>query len=417
MTNPTTAKPRVLIVDDDEYLVGLVREMMSGLPVEPFTACTGPEALALLDAGPAIDLLLCDLRMPGMDGIELIRHLALRRFGGALALLSGEDAGILDTARRLAAAHGLRVVGALRKPVTPEAIAELITRLDLRQPAAAGTQPARFGAGDLARGIAAGELVVHYQPRVELAGGFVTGVEALVRWQHPDRGLVYPGDFVHLAESAGLMHALTGAVIERALSQLAVWQGEGLQLKVSINATISTLADVSFPDALAALAKDKGVPMTNIVVEITESELLDRLDLTLDTLTRLRLKGVDLAIDDFGTGFASFEQLRQIPFTELKIDRQFVHGAHADPKRAAILASSLDLATRLGMATVGEGVEDPNDWDLLAQLGCREAQGYLIARPMQADRLADWIELWQGDPRIPGRAGVAGFASPPAAIA
>jgi EAL domain-containing protein (putative c-di-GMP-specific phosphodiesterase class I) len=203
------------------------------------------------------------------------------------------------------------------------------------------------------------------------------------------------------------MHALTGAVLERALSQLAVWQGEGLQLKVSLNATISTLADVSFPDALAALAQHTGIPMTNIVVEITESELLDRLDLTLDTLTRLRLKGVDLAIDDFGTGFASFEQLRQIPFTELKIDRQFVHGAHADPKRAAILASSLDLATRLGMATVGEGVEDPNDWDLLQRLGCREAQGYLIARPMPADRLPQWIERWQGDPRIVGAPAVA----------
>jgi EAL domain-containing protein (putative c-di-GMP-specific phosphodiesterase class I) len=400
MTNSTVARPRVMIVDDDEYLLGLVREMMNVLPVEPLTACGGAEALAQLETGPPVDLLLCDLRMPGMDGIEFIRHLAMRRFAGALALLSGEDAGILDTARRLAGAHGLRVVGALSKPVTPEAIAGLVARLDIRPPAA-GTQPQRFGPEDLARGIAADELVVHYQPRVELSGGFVTGVEALVRWQHPEHGLVYPGDFVPLAESAGLMQALTGAVLDRTLSQMAVWQGEGLLLKVGVNASISTLADVSFPDVLAALAREKGVAVTGIVVEITESELLDRLDLTLDTLIRLRLKGVDLSIDDFGTGFASLEQLRQIPFTELKIDRQFVHGAHADPKLAAILGSSLDLAARLQLSTVGEGVEDPSDWALLQQLGCREAQGYAIARPMPADRLADWIAGWPGDPRPP----------------
>lgn len=396
MSHNISSKPHVMLVDDEEIIVDLARELLADLPIELTTAMSGQEVLGRITEGRRVDLLLCDLNMPDMDGIELIRHLAMQNFQGAIALISAEDKGILDTAGRLAAAHRLRVVGVLSKPLKRAAVQALLDQLDLRQPTLKAQEVSTdIEPEELAHAISTGQMTGYYQPKVSIAQRTITGLECLARWQHPQRGLIYPGDFVPLAEANGLIPALTQAMFRVAFNQVAEWSRQGLFLTVSVNVCITDLADVSFPDMLQNLSRETGVPLSQIVIEVTESQILDRLYLTLDTLARLRLKGVGLAIDDFGTGFASLEQLSQIPFTQLKVDRQFVCGASGNDKLRAILETSLDLGARLGLSTVAEGVETAEDLDLLRRLGCQEVQGYFIARPMPAARVPAWSAQWQ----------------------
>jgi EAL domain-containing protein (putative c-di-GMP-specific phosphodiesterase class I) len=247
-------------------------------------------------------------------------------------------------------------------------------------------------AEDLGRGILAGELVAHYQPRVAAKDGRVRGVEALVRWQHPAAGLIPPGGFVPLAEQSGLIDDLTTAVLGQALDDLARWRRKGTDILVSLNATVDTLARLDFPDEVIEGAARRGVPPNRLVIEVTESRVTSQLDRVLETLTRLRLKGVGVAIDDFGTGYSTMEQLRRIPFTELKIDRAFVRGAEEDKTTRTILESSILLAKLLGMTSVAEGVETREELDVVVQAGCDEVQGYFFARPMPEHELVSWLD-------------------------
>jgi EAL domain-containing protein (putative c-di-GMP-specific phosphodiesterase class I)/ActR/RegA family two-component response regulator len=394
----SSASPTVIVVDDDDLMCDLAAHVIEAAGVSRVHTLTDPKrALALLDAGHQIDLLFCDLDMPEMDGVELLRHLAARSFQGGIVVLSGADASILSTAEQLAAAHHLRVFGAVSKPPALEKVVAILERWTTETTAgSSGTNANMISELDLRRAIQDDDLVLHYQPRINLVTGEVTGVEALVRWQHSLLGLVYPGDFIPMAEETGLIVPLTKVVLRKALNQAGRWLAAGLDLKVGVNVPVDSLAEVDFCDQVVAAAADAALPSSSVIVEVTESKLLDRLDRTLDTLVRMRLKGIGLAIDDFGTGFSSMAQLRQIPFTDLKVDRQFVDGAARDPRLRAFLETSLDLALRLGLSAVAEGVENLDDWELLRALNCHEAQGYFAAKPMPASALPEWIGNWRG---------------------
>ena len=387
----------ILLLDDDPFMLKLLRLMLRSLGYTLVTACaSGPEALDCLDspqAAPA--LILLDLNMPGMDGIEFVRHLVERRYGGALILVSGEDERMLQTAESLVRAHRLNVLGHLRKAITREGLAAL---LDKWAPHALG-QPAptqrAYRADELRAAIAHGELVNYYQPKVHVASGQVTGVEALVRWQHPLHGMVFPDQFIGVAEEHGLIDALTAVVLGAALAQARRWRDQGLALRVSINVSMDNLSSLGFPDFVASQADAAGVLPEQVVLEVTESRLKKDLRTPLEVLARLRLKRFGLSIDDFGTGHSSLAQLRDFPFDELKIDRSFVHGACRDDTLRAMYDASLGLAQQLGMNLVAEGVEDRRDWDFLRRTGCGMAQGYFIARPMPAEALPAWLQAWQ----------------------
>ena len=244
------------------------------------------------------------------------------------------------------------------------------------------------------RAIHAHELVNHYQPKVRMTTGEVVGVEVLVRWQHREFGLVLLKWFIPMAEQFGMLDELAGVVIQNALRQSRRWVSMGRSIDIAINISMSNLGSLDFPDRLAQMAGDVGLSLNNLILEITEAQVMTDPRSQLDILARLKLKGIRLSIDDFGTGYSNLAQLRDLPFDELKIDRGFVHQAGADPSRHAILTASIGLARKFGMQTVGEGVEDRKDWHVLRQAGCDIAQGYFIAKPMLGDALSGWLEAW-----------------------
>lgn len=392
---------RILALDDDAFMLKLLGHVLAELG-HTHVACheIGPEALAACDTpGGMPDLILLDINMPGMDGVEFVRHLAERQYLGSLILVSGEDDLMLRATEKLARAHNLSVLGSLHKPPIPARLSALLEQCLARCASSAAAGPRAPGktydAGTVHGAIARGELVNYYQPKVAVATGRVVGVEALVRWRHPEDGLVFPDRFIPVAEMHGLIGELTRVVLREALAQARRWQEAGLSLRVAVNVSMDDLAALEFADFVVAEAAAAGVSPRSLVLEVTESRLMQRLTTALDVLTRLRLKRFNLSIDDFGTGHSSLAQLRDIPFDELKIDQSFTHRAWRDERLRAMFEASLELSRRLGMEAVAEGVEDADDWNFLRTVACPVVQGYFITRPMPAADFPGWMEDWQ----------------------
>jgi diguanylate cyclase (GGDEF)-like protein len=235
------------------------------------------------------------------------------------------------------------------------------------------------------------QLDVHYQPKLELRTGAVIGVEALVRWNHPERGLLYPDVFLPLAEQAGLMRRLALRVLERSLRDLQDWRAAGLDLSVAVNLSVSNLQDVALPEQVEMLLDAFALPADSLILEITEDVLMADAARSQQVMAGLRGLGVRLSIDDYGTGYSSLSYLRALPVDELKLDRSFVSQLTSDERAAAIVRSTLQLSLDLGMSMVVEGVEDAATLAALRAWGCDYAQGYHIARPMPAEKFLDWF--------------------------
>ncbi len=253
----------------------------------------------------------------------------------------------------------------------------------------------------LRTGISRGELVVHYQPTVDLDTGAVQGVEALVRWRHPTEGLLPPGEFIPLAESSGLIDEVTSYVLDQALAQCRIWLTAGDPLRISVNVSARSLLDVTLPDRVSAALLRHDVPATLLELEITESAVLADPVRATAILSRLQQLGVSVSIDDFGTGYTSLSYLRDLPVNELKIDRSFVGRMLTSSKDAIIVRTSVELARRLGLRTVAEGVEDESTWRALQALNCELAQGFLVARPLPPEELTPWLSNHRRRPAIP----------------
>jgi EAL domain-containing protein (putative c-di-GMP-specific phosphodiesterase class I)/CheY-like chemotaxis protein len=399
----TRAIGSLLIVDDSmvqrAHAAALCREL--GVPLI-YEAASGREALELL--GLLVlppDLLIVDLEMPGMDGVQLIQQLAQRHLAIPLIVASGRELALIHSVEIMARNLGLPVLAGLQKPLVAPPLEVALQRFAQVARHAAEPLPAGPDAAEgisravLESAIACGEIRVHYQPKVDMRTGIVRGVEALARWHRHGVGFVRPDRFVALAEQEGLIYALTRSVMGQALSQAADWNARGLKLSMAINLSQRLLDRPSLVDEVAALVAQHGLRAEQLVLEITESTLADRMGTALGVLARLRLKGFGLSIDDYGTGFSSMQQLARIPFTELKIDRSFVHGAHQRNNLRVILQSALEMARQLGLVTVAEGVETLEDWRLLQQGGCSIGQGYLIAKPMPANEMLQWLKSHQ----------------------
>jgi diguanylate cyclase (GGDEF)-like protein len=244
---------------------------------------------------------------------------------------------------------------------------------------------------ELRAGIAGGQLVLHHQPQVDVATRRTVGVEALVRWQHPTRGLLAPLDFLPLAEVHGLMGVLTDAVLAQSIAQAAVWHRAGRGLRLSVNLSASNLLDTGLPDRVAQLLELHALPPSALVLEVTETVLLSDPDRSLAVVGALTELGAGVSIDDFGTGYASLTYLHQLPVQELKLDRSFTADLLTDSRAAAIVASTIRLAHQLGLRVVAEGVEDPATLVHLRALDCDESQGYLHSPPLPAAELEQWL--------------------------
>jgi len=396
VTNKSIIK--ILVLDDDPFTLKLLARMLENSGYSAVSTCdNGRAALELVDSpGVSPDLILLDLNMPEMDGVEFVRHLVGHRYTGSLILFSGEDEQMLRAAEKLVLAHKIPVLGHLLKPVKPEDLAVLIEKWNPSYQNYVPTKNLVRSAEDLRTAIANGELVNYYQPKVSLATGQVVGVETLVRWNHPRDGMVLPSKFIGVAESHGLIKDLTRMVLTGSLAQLKAWQEAGLSLQLSVNVSINSLVSLDFADFVFGLVTEAGVPPQQVMLEVSESWIpMNDLRAPLETMTRLRLKRFRLSVDEFGTGYSSAAQLRSIPFDELNIDRSFVHHASADKKVRAKYDTCLNIAKQLGTEVVAVGVEEIGDWDLLRSTGCDLAQGYFIANPMPAAELPGWIQAWQ----------------------
>jgi len=391
------SEPMLMLVDDDPFQLQVLQRQLAALGVSAVQACTsGASALhRLRGRDTSAMLLLLDLNMPGMDGVEFMRHLAEQHYQGALALVSGADHRVLETAAKLASAYQLHVLHHLHKPVASAVLGELLARWRGFVPAQVRHAARTRTPEEIERALRGNQLILHYQPKVSMADGALVGVEALVRWRHPTEGLLYPDSFIAVAESSGQIDALTRSVLSQAMGQARRWREAGMGLRVAVNVSMDNLARLDFPEFVLREAAHHGVPLTDLMLEVTESRLMRDALVPMDILTRLRLKHIGLSIDDFGTGHSSLAQLRDIPFDELKIDRGFVHGNRDQPTQRAIFAASLEMAHQLDMTAVAEGVEDRADWDFARAAGCDIAQGYFIGRPMPAEALPDWIRLWR----------------------
>jgi EAL domain-containing protein (putative c-di-GMP-specific phosphodiesterase class I) len=388
----------ILIVDDDSLAVELLVEQMAQLGfVSIRHAGDGAAALALIDETPnAFDFLLCDLNMPTMDGVELLRHLTQRQFEGGVVLMAEANGHLLESVESLGRLHALRMLGTLRKPVSGQALWKVLGHhIDLPTRREIGIASVlEITPDELERALGQGKLSLYYQPQVDVLTESIVGVESLVRWNHPRLGLVSPVRFIAQAEHLGLIDRLTERVFMAAIAQAAEWRAAGIALDVSVNVSMQNLQTLSLPDALFALAQRFGLPLDCLTLELNESQLVTNPASVLEILARLRMKGLGLAIDDFGTGYADLEHLSQLPFTELKIGRSFIVNAFHKTAAMAILKNTVSLAKRLGLKVVAEGVETEQQWELVKQIGCDLAQGYYIARPMSADQLVACLTHW-----------------------
>ncbi|WP_419761529.1 EAL domain-containing protein [Aeromonas jandaei] len=354
----------------------------------------GQEALELCQRH-SVDILFCDLRMPGMDGMALLRRLSLGGFSGGIILSSALEDDVVEAVLRMSAAYGLQVLGRIEKPSTKQQLKVLIESWSPRQEQAQKEDGHRLGLDELRRALDDDQIVPWYQPKVSFATGEWVGMEALARWQHPEYGLVSPGRFIPLAENNGLIDQLTEIIINKSLRDGHLWEETGLSLNLSMNLSTTSLIEGDLCNSLIAQCQRWSINPELITLEVTESSFVQDVGKSLEVLTRLRMHGFGLSIDDFGTGYSSMQQLALLPFTELKLDRSFVDRCYADPSRLAIIESSIELARKLGLKSVAEGVEDELTWQQLAKLGCDVCQGFFSARPMPRSELQEWHRTWQ----------------------
>ncbi|MDD5058352.1 MAG: EAL domain-containing response regulator [Sideroxydans sp.] len=388
---------RVLLVDSDEFAQDLMEGMLRKLGIKSINrSLEGHAALEIIDNAINLpQLVICDLAMPGMDGIEFLRHLAHRGFEGGVIISSGADKRVIKTVESLVHAHRLRFLGTLRKPVEKEAL--LVALMDL-----IGTVPnnvygqiQQLTPEEIRAGLDADRLETFFLPRVRLADRSVAGAECLVRWRHPERGLIQSVAFIPVAEEYGLINDLTMVMFGKALAHLGEWMRKGYDLNLSVNISMNSLNRLDLPEVFADFVRQAGLNTNRVILEMTESRLMSDIPTSLEVITRLRLKGFGVSIDNFGTGYSSMEKLKQLPFTEIKMDRTFVCSATTDDVARAILESSLKMGHALGLNVVASGAETREDWNLLAAIGCDEVQGYFVARPMPAEEFVAWKTRWE----------------------
>jgi EAL domain-containing protein (putative c-di-GMP-specific phosphodiesterase class I)/PleD family two-component response regulator len=379
----------LLIAEDDDFQRSTIVKLLNALGIsDVFEASNGEEALEILNQQnkKPIDILITDLKMPRMDGIELLRNINLENHHLGVIILTGMDKKLLTVTSQLSKLNKTKLLGAVEKPINLQQLNNFLTQFS--NPAQkqvanfANAKQYAFTVADVLTGISKKQFKPYLQPKVNLKTGKIVGAEALARWLHPEHGVISPFAFIPLLEQNNCIDELTFCMLEESALACKMLIEKNFPLNLAINLSLVSLNNPDIAKTITQLFYSYNVDPKYITLEITESAAMTDGPIALENLARLYMSGFTLSIDDYGTGYSNLQQLTRIAFGELKVDQSFVQGFASNDQLLIVVASNIDMAHKLGIKCVAEGVETKEDWDLLKSMGCDFGQGYYIAKPM-----------------------------------
>ncbi|WP_044871152.1 EAL domain-containing response regulator [Pseudomonas sp. LFM046] len=375
----------ILVLEDEPFQRLVAVTALRELGLERIHAAVdGAEALDLLEATGGVDIVLCDLRMAGMDGLTFLRHASQTGVVRSVILSSAVDKDLRQTTIAMTRYLGLAFLGDLGKPFDMTRAAALIARhksLPEEAPRPPIPPPPQ-APEECLRGLEQGEFEAWFQPKFHLQSETLLGAEVLARWRHPRLGVLSPARFLPTMESHGLLNRLFWRLFGQGLALQQELARSGRQVNLAFNLQPRQLVDGDLALAIGQILEEAGLPGSGLTFELTETGVLEAPAVSLESLVRLRLMGCELAMDDFGAGYSSLDRLCELPFSQVKLDASFVRKLTSQPRSAAIIGNAVSLAEDLGMTLVVEGVETAEQRERLLSLGCRVAQGFLFSRPL-----------------------------------
>lgn len=394
--------PEILVIDDELAFCEMICEIVELNDLNAVHTTNANDCEEILARFPSIELIFLDLNMPERDGIEVLRALSDTGYQGQIVVMSGYDESVLSSATTLARQYNLNLLEPLAKPFSMLKLSTVLKNIEFGQPKATAQQDAVMPSnGDvlsvekIRELLENNQLEMHYQPKICTQSQNVVGVEALVRLICDDY-VIYPKKFISVIEAAGLHHLLLDKVLDAVFADYKTKLSHLDDLSISVNISSLDLDRIDLPDLLAAKTTETNFPRAKLIIEVTETYALRQVSLGLDILSRLRLKGFMLSIDDFGTGAAVLENIRNLPYRELKIDKTFVDNLVGSDRDKILIRHIIDLAHNFGMNVVAEGVETKEVAVMLKEFGCDQIQGYYFSKPLPAEKIAPFIQHFGG---------------------
>ena len=381
----------VLIVEDDEFQRNIASRIFQSIGVASVSlAGNGKEALNIIHDAQTIHVALCDLSMPEMDGMEFLRHLGEGGHKISVILTSALDGKLLSSVARMTKLYGIKLLGTVGKPMQLSSLEALLAKYDASSPAEKNLEDRKFSLNEILQAVENDQFEPFFQAKVDLKTGRLIGAEALARWIHPEHGVIGPNTFIPLLEEARNIDRLTFQILEKTATACRVLHEQGRIFSISVNLSLTSLDDTSLADQITDLVSKSGVEPQYLILEITESAAMTHVATALENLARLSMNGFSLSIDDYGTGSSNLQQLTRIPFSELKIDQSFVKDFTENAALMVVVKSSIDMAHKLNVKSVAEGVETRHDYEALKGAGCDFAQGYYISKPMDIQAFSEF---------------------------
>ena len=402
----------ILVVEDDRFQRTIVVEMLRALGLQNITeVANGQEDLDILrnPTPPKIDLIFSDLRMPGMDGMEFLRHLSEEAHNIEIVILSAMDKKLLSVVNKLSSLYQIQLLGALEKPITLQKLKDILAKSGKAQAVTAPTHSPKafnFSVDEILEGIQQKQFKPYLQPKVDLKTGNIVGAEALARWLHPTHGVIAPYAFIPVLEQAEQIDTLTFLILEESAVACRALLKQNHVIHIAVNLSLVSLGHPDIADKITEIVQSTGIDTNYITLEITESAAMTDAPIALENLARLYMNGFTLSIDDYGTGYSNLQQLTRIAFGELKIDQSFVQGVTNNEATMIVVASNIDMAHKLNIKSVAEGVETLEDWEKLREMQCDIGQGYYIAKPMSVEDFFGFVEKYRNQ----------GFNTSPASV-
>lgn len=394
----------VLVAEDDAFQRGIIVELLHSLGVTSIMeASNGREALACIRDQNAkkINLVFSDLKMPEMDGMEFLRCLSEEHNETEIVILSAMDKKLLAAVDRISSLYKLNLLGILEKPIGLKQLKNTLSSSGQIKDIAKPTEHlahTEFTIDEILEGIHLKQFTPYFQPKVDLKTGLLIGAEALARWIHPKHGVIAPSAFIQKLEDSKQIDDLTFVMLKEAASVYNAFLKKGHCIHIAVNLSLVSLNDPQIAQQITSTVIEHGGDPTYLTLEITESIAMTDAPIALENLARLSMNGFTLSIDDYGTGYSNLQQLTRIDFGELKIDRSLVHGFAKSEAMQIIVASNIDMAHKLKIKCVAEGIETKQDWEQLRKMGCDAGQGYFIAKPMSFIDFYNFVEHHEMQP-------------------